>query len=246
MKIKAKEFVKNNLLNLTAFFIGLVALLTLSIVFGSDVITIIYTIFFLVYLFAICSKLWFAPIFGIVSTGLYIAVSVLSKNWGEVVFNCLVVLPLLAFGIWQYLKNRNKEDVYVSQNKISNKEFLIFTICCLVFCVAFFFVLRELKTPYTILATVCFFFCAIPNYLQLRRDRRMFYFYLLANVFLILLWLMPLIRGEGGGVSMIPVAGGFFFSIVFNSLGAINWKNKGENKNQIGNGGEDGTFSASR
>lgn len=246
MKIKAKEFVKNNLLNLIAFFIGLVALLTLSIVFKSDVLTIIYTIFFLTYLFSTCSKLWVAPIFGIASVGLYIAVSVLSKNWGEVIFNCLFVLPILFFSVWQYLKNRSKEGVYVSQNKISIKEFLIFVACNFVFCVALFFALNALKTPYTILATVCFFFCAIPNYLQLRRDRRMFYFYLLANVFLILLWLMPLIRGEGGGVSMIPVAGGFFFSIVFNSLGAINWKNKGENKNQIENGGEDGTFSAGR
>ena len=149
------------------------------------------------------------------------------------------------FCVWQYLKNRSKEGVYVSQNKISIKEFLIFVACDFVFCVALFFALNALKTPFTILATVCFFFCAIPNYLQLRRDRRMFYFYLLANMLLILLWLMPLIRGEGGGVSMIPVAGGFFFSLVFNSLGAINW-NKRENKNQIENGGEDGAVSASR
>ena len=128
MKIKAKEFVKNNLLNLTAFFIGLVALLTLSIVFGSDVITIIYTIFFLVYLFAICSKLWFAPIFGIISTGLYIAVSVLSKNWGEVVFNCLVVLPLLVFGIWKYLKNTEQKQFIIKKQaplQISNLLFCI-------------------------------------------------------------------------------------------------------------------------
>ena len=246
MKIKAKEFVKNNLLNLIAFFIGLVALLTLSIVFKSDVLTIIYTIFFLIYLFSTCSKLWVTPIFGIASIGLYVAISAISKNWGEVIFNCLFVLPILFFCVWQYLKNRSKEGVYVSQNKISIKEFLIFVACDFVFCVALFFVLRELKTPYTILATICFFFCAIPDYLLLRRDRRMFYFYLLANTLLILLWLMPLIRGEGGGVSMIPVAGGFFFSLVFNSLGAINWKSKGENKNQIENGGEDGTFSASR
>ena len=245
MKIKAKEFVKNNLLNLIAFFIGFVALLTLSIVFKSDVLTFIYTIFFLIYLFSTCSKLWATPIFGIASVGLYIAISVISKNWGEVIFNCLFVLPILFFSVWQYLKNKSKEGVYVSQNKISIKEFLIFVACDFVFCVALFFALNALKTQYIYLATVCFFLCAIPNYLQLRRDRRMFYFYLLANTLLILLWLMPLIRGEGGGVSMIPVAGGFFFSLVFNSLGAINWK-KRENKNQIENGGEDGTFSASR
>lgn len=244
--MKVKEFVKKNLLNLIAFFIGLVALLTLSIVFKSDVLTFIYTNFFLIYLFSTCSKLWVTPILGIGSVGLYVAISVLTKNWGEVIFNCLFVLPILFFSVWQYLKNKSKEGVYVSQNKISIKEFLIFVVCDFVFCVALFFILNALKTQYIYLATVCFFLCAIPNYLQLRRDRRMFYFYLLANTLLILLWLMPLIRGEGGGVSMIPVAGGFFFSIVFSSLGAINWKNKGENKNQIENGGEDGTFSAGR
>ena len=234
--------IKKNLLCFITFIVALLSLITISIIFNSGLLVLFYIIFFMIYYFTITVKLWLAPFFGILSICLYIAVSVLSKNWGEVIFNSIIVLPILIISAYTYFKNRNTKTT-IRKNKISINEFFIFCSIYLIVCVGLYFILNLLETPYAIFATVTLFFLGIPNYLQFRRDSRMFYFYLFGNVFSILLWLMPMFYGEPKGVELIPVAANFLFGNIFNILGVINWNKKGEEQKILEE--ENGVISAS-
>ena len=127
-----KEFLKKNILPLCLLLVGEIAIITSSIIFKSSPLTICCSALTLIYVTSTVIGVWFSPILGLGAMALYVAQNVLVSNWGEVILNCGIVIPLLVFGLITYFKNKKKEQIVIEENTISWKELLITILVCLV------------------------------------------------------------------------------------------------------------------
>lgn len=239
MKNESKEnkflkLIKSNIFNCITFLVGEIAVIISSILLKSSALSICFSVMTLMYVFSSTLKLWLTPIAGLITVALYIPLCVITHNYGELIFNAAVVIPLLIFGIVQYIQNRKKSDAQIKENHLSYKEILILLACDLALCIGLFFLLRYLNTPYIFMAVGGIFVAVCSNYFLVRRDMRMYFLFTLNNICGTLLWLMPVIYGESFGVSLIPVAISFFVQIVFNSYCSVRYilERKKEKKNK--------------
>lgn len=205
---------------------GILAVVLLAIFFKSSALTIILSIFGITYVFLVSKKFKFAIIFGIIYTTLYVVQSVLYKNWGEFILNLCVVLPMLIASLVSWLIQNDKKSLVVKSKKISLKEVVIVSVVSVVLSVAFYFVLRYFNTPNLIVATLSLFFTVLGNYLLMRQSPFMFFVYILNNIVVILIWLLPVVMGVGNSAETLPMIVTLSFYLIFNIVGAINWNRK--------------------
>ena len=54
----------------------------------------------------------------------------------------------------------------------------------------------------------------------------MFFVYILNNIVVILIWLLPVVMGVGNSAETLPMIVTLSFYLIFNIVGAINWNRK--------------------
>ena len=214
------------------YFIGVFAIILVSIFCKSSILTIFLSILGLTYVFLVSKKFKFAIIFGVVYTTLYVVQSAFYKNWGEFIINLCVVLPILIVSMISWFLKNDKRSLKVQSKKISFKEILILLLVSAVVSVGFYFVLQYFNTPNLIVATLSLFITILGNYLLMRQSPLMFYAYILNNIVVILIWLLPVLQGEKNAIETLPMLIVFSFYLIFNILGAINWHKKENVKNE--------------
>ena len=109
-------------------------------------------------------------------------------------------------------------------NKISISEWLCLFIVAICLTIALFFVLNALNTPNLLIACLSAFFTIIGNYLLMRKSIYMFLFFTCLNIIALLLWLLPIINGQGQSFGNIPIVIVFAVFTLSNLFGFINWK----------------------
>ncbi len=214
----AKKFKWYEVLYLT---LGLIAVVALSIIAKSSAITILYSIFGVLYVGAIAKQLKIGLIFGLLQTTLYIVQSALYNNWGEFILNIAIVLPLIVLSIVGWF--RKSSGVTVTSKKLSRNEWIILTIINLAVSIAFYFVLAEFDTPNLLLASISAFFTILAHYLMVRKSPFMFVGFIGVNITTFLIWLLPIIEVQALNFETVPMLATIVVYLISNIFGAINW-----------------------
>ena len=160
-------------------------------------------------------------IFGLIITILYSIVSFRNKFYGEVMIYLIIMLPMYIIGIFSWIKHRNKETDSVEVNRISKKEWIIVATIFITIFVGIYYLLKAFNTNELIVSTISVLASLFATYLQIRRSRFSFSFYMINDIILMVLWGIPVISGN---MILLPMVLNPIINFINDSYGFYNWK----------------------
>ena len=160
-------------------------------------------------------------LFGLLISILYSILSFKNRFYGEVIIYSFLMLPMYIMGIISWCRHHNKETNTVEVNKIDGKEWILVTVVSVFATIGIYVLLKSFNTNELIVSTISVLTSLCALYFQVRRSRASFYFYILNDVVLMLLWGIPVIFEKN--LLILPI----FFEPVFNLIndiyGVYNW-----------------------
>ena len=160
-------------------------------------------------------------VFGIVITILYSIVSFNNKFYGEVIIYLFMMFPMYIIGIVSWFRHKNKETDSVEINKISKKEWIIVAIVFVGIFVGIYYLLKAFNTNELVVSTISVLASLFAIYLQIRRSRFSFSFYMINDIILMVLWGIPVISGN---LLLLPMVLNPIINFINDSYGFYNWK----------------------
>ena len=208
---------------ITYVTVGLIAIIVVSIIVKSSAITILYSIFGIIYCALLASKFKVSLLFAVLQVSFYIVQSVLYKNWGEVILNSAIVLPIILASIISWFTGADKKKEQVTKNQLKNYEWILLAVIFVVVAISFYFILDALDTQNAVIACISCAFTAAAHYLLLRKSQYMFHVFIGLNIVLFILWLLPIIQGDGFGIESLPMLITLVVYSISNIRGIVNW-----------------------
>lgn len=206
----------------------LVLILGSGIIYKSSWITIIASLSGTLYALYQARGKVFGQFIGIIEVILYSYLSYTNQYYGEVLVYVLLILPLNITGIFSWINNKNEKTNKVTQNKISNREYIYLGIGSLILFVGIYYLLRYFNTSELLISTFSVIIYVVATYLVVRRSKYGFLLYILSDVILILLWGIPILKGN---LLLIPILLEPLI-LLFNDLyGWISWNKESKKTN---------------
>ena len=159
---------------------------------------------------------FFAPAVNIVYDILYIILSYTQKYFGEAIIYLTVTMPIELYACFSWRKSKSKKNNEIVINKLSKKEWIIFTACSISLAVGAFFVLRAIGTDEVFVSTLSFITLAMAGYLVLRKNNYYSLVYSCNDAICAVLWTLTLIKGD---TSCLPIAVNFSFNFLIEFYG---------------------------
>lgn len=220
-----------NRLEKILLFGSIILVSIVAIIFKSDLLTTLCSIVGIITALLLAKGKKLGQLFGILITILYSIVSFKNKFYGEVIIYILLMLPMYIIGIISWLKYHNKETNTVNVNKINWKEWIWVSVISVVVFIGIYLLLKSFNTEELIVSTLSVVASLFAVYLQIRRSRFSFYFYVINDVILIILWGIPVITGD---LLLIPMVFNPIINLINDIYGIFNWK-KLEKRQKINN-----------
>lgn len=200
--------------------------LSVGIIFKSDALTIITSIVGIICALLLAKGLVLGQFFGLATIVLYSIVSYKNGFYGETLIYLLIMLPMYIWGIVEWVKHKNGQTKSVEVNSIKWKEWLIVSICAIILVIGFYFLLKALNTKELFVSTLSVIDNIFAVYLLARRSKYGFVSYIINDLILIVLWGIPIIKGNLLLLAMLinPIV-----NLINDSYGVINWT-KTQNK----------------
>lgn len=140
---------------------------------------------------------------GLIEAVLYSIVSFKNQFYGEVIIYVTIMAPLYIMGIISWIRNKNEETNTVNKNTILLKEWIILTIVNIIVFIGLYYILKYFNTSQLFVSTLSMTTSLTATYLIARRSKYSFVFYILNDVILLLLWGLPIIKGDFTLIPMI-------------------------------------------
>ena len=131
------------------------------------------------------------------------------------------MLPMYIMGILSWFKHQNKETNSVEVNNIKKKEWIIVVLISAVCFVIIYLILKKFNTNQLFISSLSVLDSLFAIYLQIRRSKYSFYFYVINDLVLILLWGIPCITGT---IVLIPILMNPIINLINDIYGIINWR----------------------
>lgn len=132
-----------------------------------------------------------------------------------------MMFPMYIIGIVSWFRHKNKETDSVEVNKISKKEWIIVAIVFVGIFVGIYFLLKAFNTNELVVSTISVLASLFAIYLQIRRSRFSFSFYMINDIILMVLWGIPVISGN---LLLLPMVLNPIINFINDSYGFYNWK----------------------
>ena len=232
MKEKLKAFFKGfTTFDIVFLSIAYPLLIVVSILCGSDALTIVYTLIAVSGIFLLSKGCFIAPVVIAVAYVLYAVLSYQNGLYGETIIYCALLIPIQIATIILWLTKKKKDNNKFVIAKVSWKHLMIVLASGIILGVGAYFLLQSFNTKYLVLSTIILVVCTLSNYLTLIKSEYSFVGFIFNNILFCLLWILPLIQGEVNGISILPmVVSGILFTVT-NVKGLIEWlKMKKEQK----------------
>lgn len=210
-----------NKLEKILLFGSIVLVSLVALVFKSDLLTTICSIVGIITALLLAKGKNLGQLFGILITILYSIVSFNNKFYGEVIIYVFLMLPMYVIGIISWIKHQNKETNTVDVNNINKKEWGLVSILSIIVFIGIYFLLKSFNTNELIVSTISVIASLFAIYLQIRRSRFSFYFYIINDLILIVLWGIPVILGN---LLVLPMVFNPIINLINDSYGVYNWK----------------------
>lgn len=202
--------------------IGSILIVSLTgIIFKSEWITTICSIVGIITALLLAKGKSLGQVFGLLIVILYSIVSFNNKFYGEVIIYLLIMLPMYIMGIISWIKHQNKETNSVEVNKIAKKEWIIVALISILCFIGIYLILKSFNTNQLFISSLSVLDSLFAIYLQIRRSKYSFYFYVVNDLVLILLWGIPCVTGT---VVLIPMLMNPIINLINDIYGIINWR----------------------
>ena len=132
-----------------------------------------------------------------------------------------MMFPMYIIGIVSWFRHKNKETDSVEVNKISKKEWIIVAIVFVGIFVGIYYLLKAFNTNELVVSTISVLASLFAIYLQIRRSRFSFRFYMINDIILMVLWGIPVISGN---LLLLPMVLNPIINFINDSYGFYNWK----------------------
>ena len=123
-------------------------------------------------------------VFGLLITILYSIVSYKNKYYGEVLIYALLMLPMYVIGIITWINHKNEKTNSVEINSIKKKEWIIVSFVFALVFVGIYYLLKAFNTNELIVSTISVLASLFAVYLQIRRSKYSFSFYIVNDIIL--------------------------------------------------------------
>lgn len=202
-------------------FGSIVILSIVGLYFKSDLLTISCSIVGIVTALLLAKGKNLGQIFGLLITILYSIVSFKNKYYGEVLIYAVLMLPMYIIGIIAWINHKNEKTNSVDINNIKKKEWLIVTFIFIGVFVGIYYLLKTFNTNELYLSTISVIASLFAVYLQIRRSKYSFSFYIVNDIILIFLWGVPVVHGN---YILFPMMLNPTINLINDSYGFYNWK----------------------
>lgn len=202
-------------------FGSIILVALIGIIFKADVLTTICSIVGIITALLLAKGKNLGQLFGILITILYSIVSFNNKFYGEVLIYLVLMLPMYIIGIVSWVKHQNKDTNTVDVNKINKNEWLLVSVIAIIVFIGIYFLLKSFNTNELVVSTISVVASLFAIYLQIRRSRFSFYFYIINDLILMVLWGIPVILGN---ILVLPMVFNPIINLINDSYGVYNWK----------------------
>ena len=192
-----------------------------GIIFKSDILITTCSIVGIITVLLLAKGKNLGQIFGLLITALYSIVSFKNRYYGEVIIYLFIMLPMYIIGIVSWIRHQNKDTNTVEVNEIKTKEWIIVLFSSIICFIGIYFLLKAFNTNQLFLSSVSVIDSLFAIYLGIRRSKYSFYFYIVNDLILILLWGIPVITGT---IILIPMVFNPLINLINDSYGIYNWK----------------------
>jgi len=202
-------------------FVSSIRARTVGIIFKSDLLTTICSIVGIITALLLAKGKNLGQIFGLLIVALYSIVSFKSGYYGEVIIYLCIMLPMYVVGIVSWIKHQNKDTNTVEVNNIKIKEWIIVLFVSTVCFIGIYFLLKAFNTNQLFISSLSVIDSLFAVYLGVRRSKYSFYFYVVNDLILILLWGIPVVTGT---IILIPMVFNPLINLINDLYGIYNWK----------------------
>lgn len=192
-----------------------------GIIFKSDLLTTICSIVGIITALLLAKGKNLGQIFGLLIAALYSIVSFKNGYYGEVIIYLCIMLPMYIVGIISWIRHQNKDTNTVEVNKIKMKEWIIVFFVSIVCFIGIYFLLKAFNTNQLFISSLSVIDSLFAIYLGVRRSKYSFYFYVVNDFILILLWGIPVVTGT---IILLPMVFNPLINLINDIYGIYNWK----------------------
>jgi len=219
--MKNKIFKDWTKLEKTLLFGSIILVSLVGIIFKSDLLTTICSIVGIITALLLAKGKNLGQIFGLLIVALYSIVSFKNGYYGEVIIYLFIMLPMYVVGIVSWIRHKNKDTNTVEVNNIKIKEWIIVLFSSIVCLVGIYFLLKLFNTNQLFISSLSVIDSLFAVYLGVRRSKYSFYFYVVNDLILILLWGIPVVTGT---IILIPMVFNPLINLINDLYGIYNWK----------------------
>ena len=217
-----KSFFKDwNLKEIIVLITSIIVISIVGIIFKSDFITLATALTAVTTTMLLAKGEPYANIIYIICILVYLVLCYRNKYYGEIIIYIFLILPMCISGLISWIKHTNKKTNTVEINKISKKEITIISILIFPIIIGTYYLLRCFNTNELYASTFTFICTILANYFQIRRSKYNLYFFFIEDISLLLLWILPIIKGN---ISLLPIVINSTFNMVNEIYGIYNWK----------------------
>lgn len=202
-------------------FLSIFIVLLVGIIFKSDVLTIICSLAGVTTTMLCAKGKSLGQVAGLIVTITYIFVAYRNRYFGEVLIYVFLMLPMFIAGIISWYRHENKKTNSVDVNEICKKEWIIIAFIFPIILVGIYFLLKVFNTSELIVSTISVIASLFAVYLQVKRSRYSFSFYMINDLVLLTLWGIPVVKGS---LILIPMVVDPIFNFINDCYGFKHWK----------------------
>ena len=202
-------------------FGSIIIVVLVGILFKSDLLTISCSIVGIITALLLAKGKNLGQVFGLLITILYSIVSFKNKYYGEVLIYSLLMLPMYIIGIITWINHKNEKTNSVEINSINKKEWVIVSIVFVGVFICIYYLLKAFNTNELVVSTISVLASLFAVYLQIRRSKYSFSFYMVNDIILMFLWGIPVVRGS---YILFPMLLNPTINLINDAYGFYNWK----------------------
>lgn len=202
-------------------FGNIIVVSTVGIIFKADLLTTACSIIGINTALLLAKGKNLGQLLGILITLLYSILSFKNKYYGEVLIYVFLMLPMFVVGTFSWIKHQNKKTNSVEINNIKAKEWIIVSIIFIGVFIGIYYVLKAFNTNELIVSTASVLASLFAVYLQVRRSKYSFSFYIVNDIILFILWGTPVFKGN---YTLIPMLLDPVFNFINDLYGFYYWR----------------------
>lgn len=219
-----KIFKDWNLFEKILLFMSIILISISGVITRSEILTVLTSLVSILCALLQAKGKVISQFIGVLVIILYSIVSFQNQYYGEVIIYVLVLLPMYLVGIYSWITNKNEDTNTVKQSSLSKNEWIILGFLNIILFGVLYFILKSLNTSELVISTLSMLASLMANYLIVRRNKYSFLFYIINDMILVILWGIPVLKGD---FSLVPLLIEPIILLISDSYGLKNW-NKNE------------------